>query len=466
MQSGAPEFIAVYGRRRVGKTFLINEFFREDYAFSVTGLINSKKADQLKNFHASLKRYGSEALKPPTDWFDAFELLIKLLEHKRTTRRKVIFLDELPWFDTRKSGFISALEHFWNGWAAFRPEIMLIGCGSATSWMINKLIKNRGGLHNRVTRRINLAPFTLAEAEEYLIYKDIWWERREIAEAYMIFGGIPYYLSQLQRGTSLAQNVDNLCFEKDAFMQGEFFTLFASLFDGYEAHVKVLEVLEKKNYGMLRDEILDAAGMRSGGTATRILEELEQCGFISKYVDFSGKVGRQIYQLTDFFTIFYFKYMKGNKQVARGYWSKSIGRGNYNNWIGHNFERLCLISVDKILEKLGVSGIIASCYSWKNGKTEKGCQKSGEGVTGKCAQIDLLIDRNDGVINICECKFSNDEFVIDKAVSEDLRNKISTFRRETKTRKACHLTMITTFGVKQNKYSGMVQSQVTLEDLF
>jgi AAA+ ATPase superfamily predicted ATPase len=464
LQSGSPEFIAVYGRRRIGKTFLINEFFREDYIFSVTGLMQAKKADQLKNFHASLKRYGSEAKNPPKDWFDAFELLIELLERKRKAGRKVIFLDELPWFDTRKSGFLSALEHFWNGWAASRSEIMLIVCGSATSWMMNKLIKNRGGLHNRVTRRIRLAPFTLAETEEYLIHRDIWWERREIAEAYMIFGGIPYYLSQLQRGTSLAQNVDSLCFDKDAFMHGEFFTLFASLFDDYETHVRVLEVFGKRSYGMLREEILGATGIKSGGTITKILEELEQCGFISKYVDFSGKAGRQVYQLTDFFTAFYFEHMKSTKQTTRGYWSKSLGKGNYNNWIGHGFERLCLVSMDKILAKLGVSGIITASYAWKNGKTGQGDETLGS--RGKGAQIDLLIDRNDGVINICECKFSNDEFVIDKALDENLRNKISTFRRETKTRKSCHLTMITTYGVKQNRYSGIMQSQVTLDDLF
>jgi hypothetical protein len=251
-------------------------------------------------------------------------------------------------------------------------------------------------------------------------------------------------------------------------MQGEFFTLFASLFDDYETHVRVLEALGKRSYGMLREEILDASEIKSGGTATRILEELEQCGFISAYTDFSGKAGRQVYQLTDFFTAFYFGHMRGNKRVAKDYWSKSLGGGSYNNWVGHGFERLCLVSLDKILVKLGVSGIIATSYAWKSGKTKQEDNRSESQSKSRDtgAQIDLLIDRNDGVINICECKFSNDEFVIDKATDKDLRNKISTFRRETKTRKACHLTMITTYGVKQNSYSANVQSQVTLDDLF
>jgi AAA+ ATPase superfamily predicted ATPase len=461
LESDVPEFVAVFGRRRVGKTFLVNEFFREEYAFKATGLIKAKKHEQLCNFYAALKKYGSDIQEPPTNWFDAFEELIALLGRKKVkslpSGRTIVFLDELPWFDTKKSGFITALEHFWNGWAASNPEILLIVCGSATSWMINKLIKNHGGLHNRVTRRIRLAPFTLSETEEYLNYKDILWERREIAEAYMIFGGVPFYLNQLQRGLSLAQNVDLLCFDKGAFMQDEFYSLFASLFDDYERHIRVLESLSKTGSGMTRDEILIAAKLPSGGSSTRVLEELEQCGFVTSYRDYSAKAGYYIYQLTDFFTHFYFKHMKSNKHRGVGYWSKSLGKGAYNNWIGHSFEHLCLEHSNKILQKLGISGIVATPFAWKSANAEPG---------GKAAQIDLLIDRIDGIINICECKFSNEEYAIDKDEAEALRNRIAVFARETRAKKARHLTMITTYGIKQNKYSNLVQSEVTLDDLF
>ena len=456
-KSEAPEFVAVYGRRRVGKTFLINEVFREEYAFSVFGSLNAGKTEQLANFYAALRKYGDRVKVPPASWSEAFERLISLLEKSRKSGKKVIFFDELPWFDTRKSGFIPALERFWNGWASFRPDILFIVCGSATSWMIGNLIRNRGGLHNRVTRRMRIEPFTLAETEEYLVYKNILWERREIAEAYMIFGGIPFYLSQLQHGMSLAQNVDALCFEKDAFMRDEFFVLFTSLFKNSGNHIKTLEVLGSGKAGMLRDDILTAAGLPSGGTSSVILEELEQCGFIGKYNDYSGRHGRYVYQLTDFFTLFYLKQMKGNKQLGTGFWSKSLGRGRYNNWIGQTFEKLCLIHIDKIRAKLGISGIIAVPFAWKRSKTRD---------AEKGAQIDLLIDRNDGIINICECKFAAGEFTIDRKFAEELREKMNAFVRTTGTKKAGHLTMITTYGVRQNKYSGIVQSEVTLDDLF
>jgi len=456
-KSEAPEFVAVYGRRRVGKTFLINEVFREEYAFSAIGMLNADKKEQLANFHAALKKYGGCAETPPGNWAEAFERLIALLEKSRKPGKKIIFLDELPWFDTRKSGFISALERFWNGWAASRPDILFIVCGSATSWMIGNLIRNRGGLHNRVTRRMRIEPFTLAETEEYLVYKNILWGRREIAEAYMIFGGIPFYLNQLQPGMSLAQNVDALCFEKDAFMRDEFFVLFASLFRNSRNHVKVLEVLGSCKTGMLRDDILTAAGLPSGGTSSVILDELEQCGFIGKYNDYSGRHGRHVYQLTDFFTLFYLKQMKGNRQLGAGFWSKSLGKGRYNNWIGQTFEKLCLLHIDKIREKLGISGIIAVPFAWKHGKTRD---------TEKGAQIDLLIDRNDGIINICECKFANGEFVIDREFAAQLRERMDAFIRATGTKKAGHLTMITTYGIRQNKYSGIVQSEATLDELF
>jgi hypothetical protein len=304
---------------------------------------------------------------------------------------------------------------------------------------------------------MRIEPFALAETEEYLVYKNIMWERREIAEAYMIFGGIPFYLGQLQPGMSLAQNVDGLCFEKDAFMGDEFFLMFASLFRNSENHIKALKALGSGKTGMLRDDILAAAGLQSGGTSSVVLEELEQCGFIGRYNDYSGRHGRYVYQLTDFFTLFYLKQMKGNRQLGTGFWSKSIGKGRYNNWIGQTFEKLCLAHIDKIRAKLGISGIIAVPFAWKCGKARE---------MGKGAQIDLLIDRDDGIINICECKFANGEFTIDKASAAELRERMDAFARETGTKKARHLTMITTYGVRQNKYSGIIQSEVTLDDLF
>jgi hypothetical protein len=301
---------------------------------------------------------------------------------------------------------------------------------------------------------MRIAPFTLGETAEYLLYKNIDLEHRDIALLYMALGGIPFYLNQVRRGTSVAQNIDRLCFAKDAPMRDEFNVLFASLFANPQRHLRLLEVLSAHRYGMVRDDLLEQADIATGGTATQTLEELEQCGFIEKYNDFSGRKGRYIYQLIDFFTLFYFKFMKNNKQLSPEYWSKSLGSGAWNAWAGLSFEKLCLLHIDKIQKKLGISGILTVIFAWKSTSGAKG------------AQIDLLIDRIDNIINVCECKFVNAPYEIDKSYSENLKNKISTFTSETKPQKATHITMITTYGVKQNKYAGMVQSEVTLDDLF
>jgi AAA+ ATPase superfamily predicted ATPase len=455
LHSVTPEFVAIYGRQRVGKTFLVNEFFREEFIFRVTGLANESKKKQLHNFYSALKKYGTTIEKTADNWYDAFEDLITHVTRNQTSGRKcVIFIDELPWFDTPRSGFLTALEHFWNGWAASQPEVLLIVCGSATSWMINNLIKNRGGLHNRVTRRMRIQPFTLGETDTYLRYKDIEWEHHDIAILYMVLGGIPFYLNHLRRGLSVAQNIDNLCFAQDAPMQDEFYVLFHSLFSNPQHHIQILEALCKNRQGMMRDELLAQANIITGGTASRTLEELQQCGFIDRYTDYSGRKGRHIYQVTDFFTLFYFRFMNNNKHLSTGYWSKSISSGSQNAWMGLSFEKLCMMHIDKIQNKLGISGILTTVFSWKSVGEQKG------------AQIDILIDRVDNIINICECKFTNAIYEIDKAYSENLRNKITAFVQETKPKKAIHITMISAYGVKQNKYSSLVQSEVLLDDLF
>lgn len=454
MQSKEPEFIAVYGRRRVGKTFLINETFKDNFAFSITATTDKDRAAQLRNFNAAIINYGGTPASPAKTWPEAFEQLQELIEGFRGKGKKVIFFDELPWFDTRKSGFLSAFGHFWNVWGSRRSDILLIVCGSATSWMVGRLLYNRGSLHNRVTGRIRLAPFTLKETEAYLRYRGIYWERADIAQIYMAFGGIPFYLRMLDPKLSAAQNIDKLCFGKDAQMREEFDILYASLFSEPQKYLKILEVLASNKNGLTREDIISKTGMSSGGAISETLEELRQCGFIEQYNDYSGKRGRYIYQIIDFFTIFYFKNMKNNRQRTGGYWVKSVGSGTWNNWVGQTFEKLCITHLDNIKDALSIGGIIATPYAWKSVRANP------------TAQIDLLIDRADNAINICECKFTQEPFAIDKSYSANLRNKIAAFREEGRKRKTLFLTMITTYGVKQNTYSGMVQSEVVLDDLF
>lgn len=447
------EFIAVYGRRRVGKTFLIRQFFKNKFVFQLSGLANATTKEQLINFNLTIKRESKQNLPIAKTWLEAFEQLITLIESS-SNERKVIFLDELPWIDTPRSQFIQALEHFWNGWASARNDIMLIVCGSATSWMIDKIINNHGGLHNRITYKMRLDPFNLSETQEFFLSKDMEFTQYQIAECYMAMGGIPYYLNLMQKEFSIAQNIDLLFFNENALLKTEFNNLYAALFKNSEDYIKVVETLSKKNKGLTRNEIITATKLNTNGGLSNILKNLENCGFIRSYTSFGKKERDKLYQLTDFFTLFYFKFIKANKFNDDNFWVNTINTPQHNSWAGYSFEMLCLNHIKQIKTALGISGVQTSASSWIDTTTENG------------AQIDLIIDRKDQIINLCEMKFSTDEYEITKHYDTILRQKKSIFTSKTKTRKAVHTTMLTTFGLKQNIYRNSIQSEVTLADLF
>ena len=454
-QSEYSELIAVYGRRRVGKTYLIRETFGYKFTFQHTGLANARTKDQLFSFAISLRDAGYDDCPIPQSWLEAFSLLSRFLTNS-TDEKKIIFLDELPWMDTPRSNFISAFEHFWNGWASARRDIVLIICGSATSWIINKVINDHGGLHNRVTQRIALQPFTLKECEMFARSKGLEMSRYQIAECYMVLGGIPFYWSLLEKGLSLAQNIDKIFFARNGKLTNEFNLLYASLFKSPEQYIDVVTALGKKKVGMTREEIIRAIDKPSNGALSKVLDELEYCGFIRKYSGYGKKTKEAIYQLVDNYTLFYFKFIRQNKNNDEHFWSASVDSATHRVWSGLAFERLCLAHTQQIKAGLGISGVLSNIYSWR-----KEADENGSG-----AQIDLLIDRNDQVINICEMKYSLSEFSIDAEYERNLRNKKSTFIEATHTRKAVHLTMVTTYGIRQNSHSGIVQNVITLDDLF
>ncbi|MDR1653428.1 MAG: ATP-binding protein [Prevotellaceae bacterium] len=444
-----PEFVAVYGRRRVGKTFLIKEFFAEKFTFYVTGLANAEKQAQLENFNVSLNFYAGLPYPQVKTWMEAFRQLIHLLEHSRKRGKKVIFIDEMPWLDTPKSDFLTALEFFWNSWASSRPDILLIACGSATSWMTNKLLKNKGGLYNRVTRRMFIAPFTLGECEAYFAAKKMNYEKKDIAEAYFAFGGIPFYLNLFEKGKSVAQNIDFLCFGENAPLQNEFELLFASLFKHPQIYTQVVDYLSNKKKGQLRDDIGRHTGNKGGGL-TATLNELELCGFIKSAASYGKKAKEKIFRLTDPFVLFYYSFMKNNNHLEGDFYLSQINSGRYKNWAGHAFENLCLAHIKQIKTKLGIAAVSTNIVNWRS----------------NTAEIDLMIDRRDNVVNICEIKYYDGEFTIDKAYSQVLQNKRAAFIDKTKTRKAIHTTLITTYGVKHNEYWNNIQSEVAMDDLF
>ena len=454
-QSEYSELIAVYGRRRVGKTYLIRETFGYKFTFQHTGLANANTKDQLFSFAISLRDAGYDDCPTPQSWLEAFSLLSHFLKNS-TDEKKIIFLDELPWMDTSRSNFISAFEHFWNGWASARKDIVLIICGSATSWIINKVINDHGGLHNRVTQRIALQPFTLKECEMFVKSKGLEMNRYQIAECYMVLGGIPFYWNLLERGLSLAQNIDKIFFARNGKLANEFNLLYASLFKSPEQYIDVVTALGRKKVGMTREEIITAIGKPSNGALSKVLDELEYCGFIRKYSGYGKKTKQAIYQLVDNYTLFYFKFIRENKNNDEHFWSASINSATHRAWSGLAFERLCMAHMQQIKAGLGISGVLSNIYSWRKEADENGEE----------AQIDLLIDRNDQVVNICEMKYSLSEFSIDAEYERNLRNKKSAFIEATNTRKAVHLTMVTIYGIRHNSHSGIVQSEITLEDLF
>jgi AAA+ ATPase superfamily predicted ATPase len=454
IESEKSEFVVVYGRRRVGKTFLVREYFAGKFSFYFSGVENTAKNRQLQNFNSALKKYGNANFPVSKSWFEAFEQLIFLLEHSRKRGRKVIFIDELPWLDTPRSGFIQALEYFWNTWASARTDIFLVVCGSATSWIINKLLKNRGGLHNRVTRQMPIEPFTLNECEQFLKQNKIVIDRYQLIECYMIIGGIPYYLEQLNKSLSLSQNINELFFKKNAVLRSEFDKLYASLFQHSDRYVKIIEALGKKRRGLNREEIIAETGIADGGTLSKILEELEQCNFIHIFSAFDKKNKDKIYQLIDFYSLFYLNFIKNSKGTDPHFWTNNMGSSQRRAWSGYAFEQVCMAHIEQIRRKLGISGVVNYAAAWRSKDSENG------------AQIDLLIDRKDNVINICEMKYSNTEFIIDKKQDENLRNKRAAFIAETKTNKSIHTTMITTYGIKHNEYWNNIQSEVTMHDLY
>ncbi|MCB9342004.1 MAG: ATP-binding protein [Lewinellaceae bacterium] len=450
-------FVAIYGRRRVGKTFLIRSVYEGQFTFQVTGIANVGLSNQLTNFHAALVRHFPHMEDKPVagDWFWSFQNLISALESLPKEGKKVLFLDELPWLDSPNSMFVSSIEHFWNSWASARSDIVLVVCGSAASWMLNQLINNTGGLYNRITHRIRLEPFTLAECEAFFRAKSPGYDRYQLLQLYMVFGGIPFYLEAINPGRSASQNINDLCFTQRGSLRSEFEKLYASLFKKSEKHIAVVEALAQKSKGMERQALLKAAGLPDGGNSTLILNELEESNFIRRYNTFGKLKNKPLYQLSDFYSLFYLRFIKNNSPYDEGFWLHGLDKPEVRAWSGYAFEQVCLCHLQQIKHGLGIGSVQTQSSAWL-GST--GAEK---------AQIDLVIDRRDQVVNLCEMKFSIKAFTIDKAYADELRQKIGLFKEITKTPKAAWLTFITTFGLTQNTHSqSLVHQALTMDALF
>ncbi|NRB50622.1 MAG: AAA family ATPase [Saprospiraceae bacterium] len=460
LKSTTAEMVSVIGRRRVGKTFLINQIYEKHIAFSISGTQNTPLKEQLGNFAYLLNEYANStiAYKTPDSWQEAFQMLITYLKEKtvKSKEKIVVFFDELPWLATPRSGFLRSFSFFWNNWAV-RQNIVVVICGSAASWMIQKVVHHRGGLYNRITQRIFLEPFDLSETELYLKSRNLHFEKYQIVQLYMAMGGIPHYLKEISKGKSATENINRICFSKGGLLRDEFLNLYPSLFANADRHIAIIRALAKKKQGLTRQQIVEATNVPEGGSIQRVLQELEQSGFIAVYRPYKRKKKEKLYRLIDEYSLFYLQFIESNEFEGGDTWNLLGQTPAIKAWSGYAYESICLKHLPQIKKALGIEGIQSTSASFfkKGTKTEKG------------TQIDLLLDRNDQVINLFEIKFSNQLFSISKAYFENLSDKVSIFRATTKTRKQLFLVFITTFGLTENQYSsGIVARSLTLDDLF
>jgi AAA+ ATPase superfamily predicted ATPase len=459
LKSSGSELVAVYGRRRVGKTFLIRTYYRSHLVFEFTGVHEAAMSDQLQNFTLALQKAMKTPvpLAVPDSWLSALNNLDQYLNNLPKNKPAVLFFDEFPWIHTQKSGFLQAFDHWFNHSVSRHSHIKVIICGSAASWMIDKILNNRGGLYNRVTRRIRLLPFTLAETEEYLKSHGSKLDQYQLLQLYMAIGGIPHYLFTIQKNESTAQIIDRLCFAKDGFLKNEFVDLYESLFSNPQQHEAVVRALSQKGKGLTRNEIIEKCGFTSGGWTTKILVELEESGFISRYIPFNRNEKDAIFKLSDEYSLFFLNFIEGSKSGGKGSWLQQMKSQSYLSWGGMAFESVCQKHVLQIRKALRIDTIYTEDSTWR--------YAPGKGKQG--AQIDLLLDRADRCINLCEMKFATSEFTIDKKYAGELQNKVDVFTGETKTKKTIFITLITTYGVKANDHAtAIVQAEVVMGDLF
>ncbi|MFO0599412.1 MAG: hypothetical protein U0228_29160 [Myxococcaceae bacterium] len=461
LASDQPELVTVYGRRRVGKTFLIREALAGETCFELVGMHDVPLATQLRAFATALAKADGGRERPrPIDWHLAFEQLSQFLEPRlrRARGKQVVFFDEVPWLASRRSGFLPAFEYFWNAWASRQPKLVVVLCGSAASWMLENIVRQRGGLHHRVTRRVRVDPFSLADTEELLLSRGVELSRYQVCELAMALGGIPHYLAQVRRGESAAQAIDRLCFARDGLLRDEFTELFASLFEQHERHEAVVRALASHRRGLGRTALLEAAGLDSGGAASRVLDELEEAGFVLQVPRLGRTVRESVWWLADEFSLFHLTWIARHRSSsADGVWLRKQGTPAWRAWSGLAFEALCLKHVPAIKAALGIAAVDTTQGSWERRGT---CTEPG-------AQIDLVIDRADRSTNLCEIKFAEGQYVLDKATAAEWRTKRDVFREATGTSRSLFVTLITTHGLRDNEHArGLVGQVVTLDALF
>ncbi len=459
LESDRSELVIVHGRRRIGKTYLIDNFFHNKFDFSFVGEYKTATKVQIQDFVLAIQRYSKakQKLRGITSWYDAFHALEDYLETLPDNHKKVIFIDEMPWMDAQRSNFVNALENFWNGWANRRGDIMLIATGSATSWMRDKIVGNKGGLHARVTCNLKLSPFTLHETEEYLRAHNCPWDHYQIMQCYMALGGVPFYLSLLDTRLSVAQNIDNLFFAPEGALRREFEELYSALFNKAECYIEIVKLLAEHREGLTREQIVRATRYE-GSFLSKVLLNLERCDFIERWAQYGNKVREQVFRLMDFYTLFHYKFIAHDTTKNPQWWSQNLDSPSVKTWMGISFENICMAHHQQIRKALGLQAISTALSTWHSKPN------LAEGLPGM--QIDMIIERADRMIHLCEMKFSEGTYTITKDYEMRLRERMGYFRTATKNKKSLLHTFITTYGITDGKHKSIVHSEVTMDDLF
>jgi uncharacterized protein len=470
LNSGKAEFLALYGRRRIGKTYLIREFFKQKDVlfFNATGAKEGTLLEQLTHFTEQLSKifYGNAELKVGKSWDETFNKLTKALEtgvHKN--QKIVLFFDELPWMATKNSRLLSALDYYWNQHWSNNSNIKLIICGSSSSWIIRKIIKNKGGLHNRITERMVLEPFNLRDTQQFLEQSGVKLNREQILLIYMAMGGVPYYLSKVKRGLSAAQVIESLAFTKQAFLLEEFEHLFPALFDDGEIYMEIVKQIGRYREGIGQRKLLEKLGKTLlGGGGIKKLRELEEAGFIESFKPLLHRKKGIYYRLLDEYLIFYLQWINPirdtlqNQSLEPGNWQSIQNTPAWYSWSGYAFEAICYKHLTQIRQKLRIAPN-AIAGSWRF-SPRKNPEKYG-------AQIDLLFDRKDQAMTICEIKYSIAPYILTKEDVAALNRKVEVFRSRTRIKKQIFLVMVAVAGIKNNYYADDILSGiVTLDDLF
>ncbi|MCR5455464.1 MAG: ATP-binding protein [Bacteroidales bacterium] len=457
------EFVVIYGRRRVGKTYLVDETFGGRITFRHAGLSPIEFTDksdvlkeQLTHFYNSLIRHGVKKSKCPTSWLEAFFMLEMHLQSIDNGTKQIVFLDELPWMDTPRSGFITALEGFWNTWACHRHNFMLVVCGSATSWILDNLINNHGGLYGRVTHEIKLSPFSLKECEEFFKNRNVKMSRYDIVQSYMMLGGIPFYLDYFRKGMSLAQNIDKLFFSRNAILLDEYDRLFSAIFSNPEEMKRIVSVLSTRRCGYSRQDIIKKTNISDNGSASKMLKALEASDFVLRYVPFGADNRTAYYKLTDQFCLFYLKWVADSDKMNPDFWMRSQSSQSVASWRGFAFEEVCLAHIQQIKAALGIAGVSTTQSAW--------ALRGDNNVEG--TQIDLLINRKDNIVNMCEMKFYGDNFAVNGAYERTLAHREIALSKMLNRRTVIHPVLITTYGLEYGEYSGSFVHTVVMDDLF